>query len=214
MDVSAQMRAEAQAKQTNSPNDWTTAGNMWLSAAKFGMNDMGKMRPGTEQDAITMAKRAAACFTRSYKDSPQDTVQHSGIEYDSRLRQLRNCYDLLASLEPSNGLWYYLVGEQYAAVGHYMEAHSNLEMAVRLSGSQPAGQKAQQLLAHIASFYKKDQEAMTRDAPRGLGNILQNQTGGNTQQTLYRMQAADDAIHGRMSHTGADSYRSDGNKGE
>jgi len=217
VDYTSALQAEARAKQSNNANDWLAAGNTWLSSAKFGQQDDGTWRPNERSGHLLMARRAVACFQKSFDLSPKDPNQTRGIEFDSRLRSLMQGYDTCARLDPNNGLWYYLAGEQMAGLGHYREAEGNLKMAVRLGQGQPAGQRASALLAHIAPFVKKDDEAHSADSPlAGLSTILQNQGAGTNAaaiQTRDRMQASYDQIHGLQSHTGAASYRTDGNYG-
>lgn len=213
VDYTPALQAEARAKASNNPNDWLAAGNTWLSSAKFGQQDNGTWRPNEQAGHLQMARRAVACFQKSFDLSPNDPNQHRGIEFDSRLRSLMQGYDMCARLDPNNGLWYYLAGEQMAGLGHYREAEGNLKMAIRLGGGQPAGQRASALLAHIAPFVKKDDAAHSADSPlAGLGTILQNQGAGNNDH-LDQIQANYDRIHDQQSHGGAARFRTEGNYG-
>jgi hypothetical protein len=211
VDCTPALQAEARAKQTNNPNDWLSAGNTWLSSAKFGQQDDGTWRPNERSGHLAMARRAVACFQKSFDISPNDPNQHRGIEFDSRLRSLMQGYDMCARLDPNNGLWYYLAGEQMAGLGHYREAEGNLKMAVRLGAGQPAGQRATALLAHIEPFVKRDDAAHSADSPQ-MGNILQNQRGGGNAH-LDQLEANYDRIHGQQSHGNAAVYRTEGNYG-
>ncbi len=145
---------EEQAKQSGSPGDWTMVGNMWLSGAQSD-------RTGA---ADLMARRAAACFTRSIN---MNVSEQGGLESDSRLTGLRRAYDLLAKLEPGNSAWPYLLGETEAARGHYIEAAPPLRKAIRMGGS--GGQKAQKLMAHVAPFIEQDHKNDVAEC----GNVLQ-----------------------------------------
>jgi hypothetical protein len=162
---------EEQAKQSGSASDWTMVGNMWLSGAQSD-------RTGA---ADLMARRAAACFTRSFNMSSSEQLSHGGIEYDSRLTGLRRAYDLLAKLEPTNAAWPYLLGESEAARGHYLEAAPPLRKAIQLGGS--GGQKAQKLMAHVAPFIQQDHQNDVAET----GNVLQymRTMGANTPRIHY-----------------------------
>jgi len=161
---------EQQAKQSNSPSDWTMVGNMWLSGAESD-------RTGA---ADLMARRAAACFTRSVNMNANEQLNYGGAEYDSRLTGLKRAYDLLAKLEPTNSAWPYLLGEAEAARGHYLEAAPPLRKAIRMGGT--GGQKAQKLMAHLAPYIAVDHKKEVEST----GNMLQfmSQMGRN-QPKIY-----------------------------
>jgi len=186
------MQREAQAKASNSANDWHAAGESWLAGGAAcsivtSHRDWVKDRinPQNRELSVTVIKRSIACFIRSY-DAEGEHDSPAIRERSQALKGLLRSYQTLIRIDPDNASWHYLEGEALTATGLYKQATPELKKAVALGGA--GGAKANTLIAHckpyLAHQLANDQALYKINEQRARENARHPQSSQNYSNKL------------------------------
>jgi hypothetical protein len=156
-------------QRANSSESWRAAGEMWLAQGAMvskvpNHQDWVKDRidPTQIPIAISVHKRAIACFVKAYELEGQHETPLSRDQSIS-LRSLTRAYQSAIRVDPGNPDWHYLYGESLCSKGWYKDGNVELSKAISLGGA--SGSKASALAAHIKPYVQHEvaaEQALTR----------------------------------------------------